>query len=88
MAERIHLTIGKLLEKTAEKAPDHEAVVYTGLGLRYTYQQFDQLCRKAAKGLMALGIQKGEHIAIWASNRPEWLTVQFAAAKSERSSSQ
>ncbi|GIN68210.1 AMP-binding protein [Bacillus sonorensis] len=81
MAERIHLTIGKLLEKTAEKAPDHEAVVYTGLGLRYTYQQFDQLCRKAAKGLMALGIQKGEHIAIWASNRPEWLTVQFAAAK-------
>nr|WP_276562628.1 AMP-binding protein [Bacillus sonorensis] len=75
------MTIGKLLEKTAEKAPDHEAVVYTGLGLRYTYQQFDQLCRKAAKGLMALGIQKGEHIAIWASNRPEWLTVQFAAAK-------
>lgn len=81
MAERIHLTIGKLLEKTAEHAPEHEAVVYPDRGLRYTYLEFDRLCRHTAKGLMALGIQKGEHIAIWASNTPEWLTAQFAAAK-------
>ena len=33
------------------------------------------------KGLMALGIDKGEHVAIWASNTPEWLTAQFASAK-------
>ncbi|MCY8037495.1 AMP-binding protein [Bacillus paralicheniformis] len=81
MAELLHLTIGKLLEKTAANAPDHEAVVYPDRRLRYTYQQFDQLCRKVAKGLMALGIEKGEHVAIWASNTPEWLTAQFASAK-------
>ncbi|MCY9289752.1 AMP-binding protein [Bacillus haynesii] len=81
MAELLHLTIGKLLEKTAANAPDHEAVVYPDRGLRYTYRQFDQLCRKAAKGLIALGIDKGEHVAIWASNTPEWLTAQFASAK-------
>ncbi|MEC1453518.1 AMP-binding protein [Bacillus haynesii] len=81
MAELLHLTIGKLLEKTAVNTPDHEAVVYPDRGLRYTYRQFDQLCRKVAKGLMALGIDKGEHVAIWASNTPEWLTTQFASAK-------
>lgn len=81
MAEALHLTIGKLLEKTAADAPDHEAVVYPDRGLRYTYREFDQLCRKVAKGLMALGIDKGEHVAIWASNTPEWLTAQFASAK-------
>ena len=81
MAELLHLTIGKLLEKTAANAPDHEAVVYPDRGLRYTYREFDQLCRKVAKGLMALGIDKGEHVAIWASNTPEWLTAQFASAK-------
>ncbi|MCY8680624.1 AMP-binding protein [Bacillus haynesii] len=81
MAELLHLTIGKLLEKTAVNTPDHEAVVYPDRGLRYTYRQFDQLCRKVAKGLMALGIDKGEHVAIWASNTPEWLTAQFASAK-------
>lgn len=81
MAELLHLTIGKLLEKTAANAPDHEAVVYPDRRLRYTYRQFDQLCRKVAKGLMALGIEKGEHVAIWASNTPEWLTAQFASAK-------
>jgi len=81
LAELLHLTIGKLLEKTAANAPDHEAVVYPDRGLRYTYRQFDQLCRKAAKGLIALGIDKGEHVAIWASNTPEWLTAQFASAK-------
>ncbi|MEC1417544.1 AMP-binding protein [Bacillus haynesii] len=81
MAELLHLTIGKLLEKIAANEPDHEAVVYPDRGLRYTYWQFDQLCRKVAKGLMALGIDKGEHVAIWASNTPEWLTAQFATAK-------
>ncbi|MDA1475133.1 AMP-binding protein [Bacillus changyiensis] len=81
MAERIHLTIGELLEKTANQIPDHEAVVYPDRGLNITYRQFDQLCRRTAKGLMKLGIKKGEHVAIWASNTPEWLLTQFAAAK-------
>ncbi|MDQ8055650.1 AMP-binding protein [Bacillus velezensis] len=81
MAELIHLTAGKLLERTAEFFPDREAVVYPERGLRYTYAEFDRLCRQTAKGLMKLGVEKGDHVAIWASNIPEWLAAQFATAK-------
>ncbi|APA02927.1 MULTISPECIES: AMP-binding protein [Bacillus] len=81
MAELIHLTAGKLLERTAKLFPDHEAVVYPERSLRYTYAEFDRLCRQTAKGLMKLGVEKGDHVAIWASNIPEWLAAQFATAK-------
>ncbi|MEG7333868.1 AMP-binding protein [Bacillus sp. 0102A] len=81
MAELIHSTIGRLLEQTAETYPDQEAVVYPDRHIRYTYAQFDSLCRQTAKALMRMGIGKGDHVAIWASNIPEWLAVQFAAAK-------
>ncbi|MCI3194096.1 AMP-binding protein [Bacillus sp. HU-1818] len=81
MAELIDLTIGKLLEQTAKRHPDREAVVYPDRNLRYTYAQFNRLCRRTAKGLMKLGIKKGDHVAVWASNVPEWLTAQFAAAQ-------
>ncbi|MDO8225204.1 AMP-binding protein [Bacillus cabrialesii] len=81
MAELIHSTIGRLLEQTAEAYPDQEAVVYSDRNIRYTYAQFNSLCRQTAKGLMGMGIGKGDHVAIWASNIPEWLAVQFATAK-------
>ncbi len=78
MAEELQITIGKLLGQVALERPDHDAVVYPDRGLRYSYQQFNQLCREAAKGFMKLGIEKGEHMAIWATNTPEWLTTQFS----------
>jgi fatty-acyl-CoA synthase len=81
MPELITTTVGKLLETIAAAQPDNDAVVYPDRGLRLSYRQFDQQCRAAAKGFMALGIGKGEHIAIWSSNRPEWLTCQFSTGK-------
>nr|WGD70374.1 AMP-binding protein [Bacillus subtilis] len=81
MAELIHSTIGRSLEQTADAYPDRDAVVYPDRNIRYTYAQFDSLCRQTAKGLMRMGIGKGDHVAIWASNIPEWLAVQFATAK-------
>ncbi|MFC4768627.1 AMP-binding protein [Effusibacillus consociatus] len=81
MADAMHITVGKLLEKVAKERPHHEAVVYPDRGLRYTYKQFDDVCRQVAKGFMKLGIQKGENVAIWATNYPEWLTAQFATGK-------
>jgi fatty-acyl-CoA synthase len=81
MSELLHVTIGKLLEKIAIERPEHEAVVYPEMNLRYTYKQFDELCRKVAKGYMKLGLNKGEHMAIWATNYPEWLETQFATGK-------
>ncbi|WP_227936000.1 AMP-binding protein [Alkalihalobacillus deserti] len=77
----LNITVGNLLEQVAKQQPDHEAVVYPDRGLRYTYQQFDDLCKTVAKGFMRLGIDRGEHVAIWSTNRPEWLTTQFATGK-------
>lgn len=81
MATEIKLTIGELLESVAVRLPNQDALVYPDRGLRLSYQQFNHHCTDVAKGLMKLGISKGEHIAIWASNRPEWVTSQFATAK-------
>jgi fatty-acyl-CoA synthase len=81
MSNMLHITVGKLLEEKAKIHPDHEAVVYADRGLRMTYRQFDDYCRLVARGLMKLGIEAGEHIAIWATNTPEWLACQFATGK-------
>jgi fatty-acyl-CoA synthase len=81
MTNLLSITIGKLLQEKARLHPNHEAVVYADRDLRMTYEEFDQYCRKIAKGLMKLGIEKGDHIAIWASNTPEWLACQFATGK-------
>ncbi len=81
MAELVHKTIGELLDETVSLYPNKEAVVYPETGLRYTYREFQEVCNKVAKGLMSLGIKKGDHIAVWASNKPEWLVAQYASAK-------
>ncbi|AGT31932.1 AMP-binding protein [Geobacillus genomosp. 3] len=75
------VTVGKLLEERARQYPDHEAVVYADRDLRLTYRQFNDYCRLVARGLMRLGIEKGEHVAIWATNVPEWIACQFATGK-------
>ncbi|WFA06384.1 AMP-binding protein [Bacillus sp. HSf4] len=74
-------TIGTLLKSAADRFPHHEAVVYAELGLRYSYRELAEETAIIAKGLMALGIQKGEHVAIWATNIPEWILLQFATAR-------
>jgi fatty-acyl-CoA synthase len=81
----LDMTIGDLLDKQAEAFPDTEALVYRypeiGLDLRLTHRQYQAETNRLAKGLMALGIAPGEHIAIWATNVPEWALSQMAAAK-------
>lgn len=81
MSKLLDVTVGQLLEEKAKMYPNHEAVVYRDRGLRMTYQQFNEHCRKLAKGLMGLGIDKGEHLAVWSTNTPEWLSLQFATGK-------
>jgi len=75
------ITLGNLLHETAEKYPDLEAVVYPGRDFRMTWKEFDELTDTVAKGLMALGVKKGEKVAIWANNVPYWVALQFATAK-------
>lgn len=81
MADFMRTTVGQLLEDVAKRQPEVDAMVYPDRNLRYSYKQFDDLCRDVAKGLMKLGIERGENVAIWSTNRPEWLTSQFATGK-------
>lgn len=75
------MTMGTLLDLTAERYSNHEAVVYPDRGLRWTYRQFRDVVDQAARGLMSLGIKSGDHVAIWATNYPEWIVAQFATAR-------
>jgi fatty-acyl-CoA synthase len=74
-------TIGEYFEKQVAVDPDHEFIVYPDRDLRFTYGQFDERVNDLAKGLLAIGIGKGDHVGIWARNVPDWLTFMFATAK-------
>src|SRR5918998_2884682 len=75
------LTVGGLLDLVAERRPDDEALVYADRDLRYTYAEFRRVVEDCARALMALGIEKGDHVAVWGQNVPEWVTLQFATGK-------
>ncbi|MBP1946716.1 AMP-binding protein [Methanobacterium petrolearium] len=75
------LTIGDYLEKMVKKDPNHEFMVYPDRDLRFTYKEFDERVNLLAKGLLAIGIKKGDHVGIWAKNVPDWLTFMFATSK-------
>lgn len=78
MAELVHYTLGDLLDEQVKLYGKKEAVVYPEIGIRWTYEDFQRKVYKAAKGLMKLGLKKGHHLSIWATNQPEWLISQFA----------
>jgi fatty-acyl-CoA synthase len=75
------LTIGQYFERQAAADPDRDFVIYPDRDLRWTYAEFDQRVDRLAKGLLAIGIGRGDHVGIWARNVPDWLTFMFATAK-------
>jgi len=81
----IDLTLGDLLDQRADELPDKEALAYNypeiGLDLRLTYSQYRDVANRLAKGLIALGVEKGDHVAVWATNAPEWVFLELALAK-------
>src|SRR5438270_3793908 len=75
------LTIGEVLTRTVAAHPDADALVFPALGLRWNYRQFQARVDEAARGLLALAIGRGDHVAVWATNVPEWVVLQFATAR-------
>jgi len=75
------LTIGDLLNRIAHQHPDTEAVVSLHQGVRWTYRDFLNQVNSLARGLMALGVEKGDRVGVWAMNHAEWVQAQFATAK-------
>ncbi len=74
-------TVGQQLERVAAAYPDKEAIKYTDRPYRRTWREFNEECDRVAKGFLAHGVKKGDKIAIWATNIPQWLLTLFAACK-------
>ena len=76
-----NITIGQLVETVADQFGDNQALVYQKQGLDYSYKELNTVCNKVAKGFMALGVERGDNVAIWANNVPEWVYAQFGLPK-------
>lgn len=75
------LTLGDWLEKWARETPSKEAIVYSDRNLRFTYEQLNNRVDNLARGFLEIGVEKGSHVGIWATNVPDWLTILYACAK-------
>lgn len=81
MSELMNITVGGMLEQNAQRYPEREAIISPEAGVRWTWKQFDEITDEAARGMMAMGIKRGDKVAIWATNVPEWMVTCFASAK-------
>lgn len=75
------LTIGDMFDQIAEKYPDQPALIARHQNIRLTYRELQEQVNQCAKGLLSLGLQKGQRIGIWSPNRAEWCITQFATSK-------
>jgi len=66
------LAIGAALRRAAERRPDGDALVFPQAGFRASYAEFDARVDGVARALLALGEVRGDHVAVWATNWPEW----------------
>ncbi len=74
-------TLGQILDDAVALCPDNDALIYVDRDYRQTWREFSANVDQLAKGLMALGIKKGEKVAIWATNVPYWVGLMFATAR-------
>ena len=77
----IEKTMSAVLREKAGANPDHDFIVYADRDLRFTYGEFDRRVDELAKGFLAMGLKKGDHVGMWATNVPDWNTVMFACAR-------
>ncbi len=74
-------TLGQLLDQSVARCGPQDAIIYADRDFRLTWYEFAELVDRLACGMLALGIEKGEKIALWATNVPHWIPLMFAAAK-------
>ena len=78
MSNFVNKTMGDVMKDTAGRYPRNPALICPQFKIRYTYEELYDQCRKTAKGLMAMGIQRGDHVSVWTTNVPEWIYLQYA----------
>ena len=74
------ITIPDMLQNAAEQRPNDPAIIYHRRGLTVSYSELLQIAHRVDRGLAALGIAPGEHVAVWANNIPEWIYMQVGCA--------
>lgn len=79
--ELISLTFPRVLDRMAEEFPDQLAFKYTTLDYTRTYSEFREDVDRCARALIALGVGRGDHVAVWATNVPQWYVTFWAATK-------
>ena len=71
--------LGDLPALAARQYGEREALFYSGR--RWSYGEFDSEVDRVARGLIGIGVEHGENVALWMVNRPEWLFLMYAVAK-------
>src|SRR5687768_1554490 len=74
-------TNGANLRRTVDRFGAREALVVRSQNYRATYQELWESVTQAARGLLALGLEKGQCVGVWSPNRFEWVVLQFATAR-------
>ncbi len=77
----IELTFSQVLDKMVEEFPDQYAFKYTTLDYTRTYSEFRDDVDTFARSLIAMGVKAGSHVAVWATNVPQWYIAFWAATK-------
>jgi fatty-acyl-CoA synthase len=77
----LNLTIGELLDRTASRFPDRDAVVACHQQRRLTWAELSDAADRVARGLWSLGIRKGDRVGLWSTNCLEWVMMHMGCAR-------
>ena len=77
----IDLTFPQVLDRLVEELPDQYAFRCTTSDYRRTYREFRDDVDEFARALITLGVKRGDHVAVWATNVPEWFISFWAVTK-------
>jgi len=70
-----------VLRQTAQRFAERDAMIFRQAAVRMTWAELDRAVDRAARSLLALGLRRGDHFGVWATNWPEWVILQFATAR-------
>jgi fatty-acyl-CoA synthase len=74
-------TIGACLDRIALKFPDRDALISCHQGIRYTFGELHREVETVARGLLSIGVRRGDRVGVWSPNCAEWMIAQYALAK-------